>query len=78
LARLPHPPVWHPNETIGAQVIEDFLWVLEQLTRGSEEQIDAVLDWLADIVQNPAAKRLSQSSRWPIRASASRYSSMAF
>lgn len=54
---LPHPPIWHPNETVGAQVIEDFLWVLEQLTRGNEEQINAVLDWVADIVQNPAAKR---------------------
>jgi hypothetical protein len=54
---LPHPPIWHPNESVGAQVVEDFLWVLEQLTRGNEEQINAVLDWVADIVQNPAAKR---------------------
>jgi hypothetical protein len=54
---LPHPPIWHPNESVGAQVIEDFLWVLEQLTRGNEEQINTVIDWVADIVQNPAAKR---------------------
>jgi hypothetical protein len=54
---LPHPPIWHPNENVGAEVTEDFLWVLEQLTRGNEEQINAVLDWVADIVQNPAAKR---------------------
>jgi hypothetical protein len=54
---LPHPAIWHSDESAGAQVIGDMLWVLEQLTRGSEEQISAVLDWVADIVQNPGAKR---------------------
>ena len=54
---LPHPPIWHPNESVGVQVIEDFLWVLDQLTRGNEEQTNAVIDWVADIVQNPSAKR---------------------
>ena len=54
---LPHPAIWHPKESIGVQVVEDFLWVLDQLTRGNDEQINAVIDWVADIVQNPSAKR---------------------
>lgn len=46
----------HPDTARGERVIELFYWVLGNLTRDNSKQVEYVVKWLADIIQNPGSK----------------------